>query len=45
MMKTTYPNYKKIALDIANRTISGHFHEGQYLYGRSTLAEMYNVSP
>jgi len=39
------PIYQKIAIDIANRIISGDFSIGDKLYGRSSLASQYNVSP
>ncbi|KAA5773548.1 GntR family transcriptional regulator, partial [Pseudomonas aeruginosa] len=32
-------------LDIANRIYDGEFKEGEKIYGRSTLAGEYNVSP
>lgn len=39
------PRYEKIALDIANSIYKGQYKEGERLYGRSTLAGTYNVSP
>ncbi len=39
------PRYEKIALDIANAIYKGQYEEGDKLYGRSTLAGTYNVSP
>lgn len=39
------PRYEKIALDIANAIYKGTYVEGERLYGRSTLAGTYNVSP
>jgi K+/H+ antiporter YhaU regulatory subunit KhtT len=39
------PRYQKIALDIANAIYKGQYIEGERLYGRSTLAGTYNVSP
>lgn len=39
------PIYQKIAIDIANRIVSGDFSIGDKLYGRSSLASQYNVSP
>lgn len=39
------PIYQQIAIDIANRIYSGEFPEGSKIYGRSTLAGEYNVSP
>jgi len=39
------PIYKKIAIDISNRILSGDFSVGDKLYGRSSLASEYNVSP
>lgn len=41
----TKPVYQKIAIDIANRIAAGDFSVGDKLYGRSTLAGHYNVSP
>lgn len=39
------PVYQKIAIDIANRIVAGDFSVGDKLYGRSSLASHYNVSP
>lgn len=39
------PVYQQIAIDIANRIYSGEFQEGSRIFGRSTLASEYNVSP
>ena len=39
------PRYEKIALDIANAIYKGQYEEGEKIYGRSTLAGTYNVSP
>lgn len=39
------PIYQQIAIDIANRIYSGEFDEGTRIFGRSTLAGEYNVSP
>jgi len=39
------PIYKKIAIDITSRILSGDFSVGDKLYGRSSLASEYNVSP
>ena len=39
------PVYQKIAIDIANRIVSGDLSIGDKLYGRSSLASQYNVSP
>ncbi len=41
----TKPVYQKIAIDIANRIVGGDFSIGDKLYGRSSLASHYNVSP
>lgn len=41
----TKPIYQKIAIDIANRIATGDFSVGDKLYGRSSLAGHYNVSP
>lgn len=37
--------YEQIALDIAARIVRREYKEGDKLYGRSTLAGKYNVSP
>lgn len=42
---TTMAKYEKIAFDIATKIIKREYMEGQKLYGRSTLAGRYNVSP
>ena len=42
---TLKPIYQKIAIDITNRIISGDLPIGEKLYGRSSLASQYNVSP
>lgn len=42
---TIKPVYQQIAIDIANQIVSGDFPIGTKLYGRSTLAGKYNVSP
>lgn len=34
-----------IAMDLAERIVSGEYHKGQKISGRSTLAGIYNVSP
>lgn len=34
-----------IAMDLAERIVSGEYHKGQKISGRSTLAGLYNVSP
>ncbi len=39
------PRYKQIALDIASRIANGEFKEGAKIFGRSSLAGEYNVSP
>lgn len=39
------PIYQQIAIDIANRIYNGEFTVGSRIYGRSTLASQYNVSP
>lgn len=39
------PRYMSIALDLAGRIVSGEFKEGHRVFGRSTLASEYNVSP
>jgi len=37
--------YVTIAADIADRIVRGEYREGQKIFGRSTLAGKYNVSP
>ncbi|MFZ5590416.1 MAG: TrkA C-terminal domain-containing protein [Bacillota bacterium] len=37
--------YVSIAMDIATRIMRGEYREGQKIFGRSTLAGKYNVSP
>lgn len=37
--------YVTIAADIADRIVRGEYQEGQKIFGRSTLAGKYNVSP
>lgn len=37
--------YINIAVDIATRIVRGEYREGQKIFGRSTLAGKYNVSP
>ncbi|AEG59901.1 winged helix-turn-helix domain-containing protein [Desulforamulus ruminis] len=37
--------YMNIAADIADRIVRGEYQEGQKIFGRSTLAGKYNVSP
>lgn len=39
------PMYMKIALDLAGRICSGEIKQGSKIYGRSTLASEYSVSP
>lgn len=39
------PMYKKIALDLATRISKKEFKEGSRIYGRSTMASEYHVSP
>jgi K+/H+ antiporter YhaU regulatory subunit KhtT len=39
------PVYQQIAIDIANRIVNGEFILGSKIYGRSTLAGQYGVSP
>lgn len=37
--------YVNIAVDISTRIVRGEYKEGQKIFGRSTLAGKYNVSP
>jgi len=39
------PRYATIAVDIATRVVRGEYREGQKVFGRSTLAGKYSVSP
>ncbi|WP_244835034.1 TrkA C-terminal domain-containing protein [Clostridium sp. BJN0001] len=41
----TKPRYEKIAIDIANKIVAGELSVGDKVYGRSSLASHYNVSP
>lgn len=43
--QTQHPRYIRIAIDIANRIISGDLKENEKIKGRSTIAGEYNVSP
>lgn len=43
--KVSEPIYKQIALDIAGRIYNEDLKVGDRIYGRSTLASNYNVSP
>lgn len=45
MKGTTTPVYRNIALDIANKIVSGEMRVKERISGRSTLAGVYNVSP
>ena len=37
--------YSQIALDLAHKIVKGELTIGERIYGRSTLASLYNVSP
>lgn len=37
--------YSQIALDLAHKIVKGELSIGERVYGRSTLASLYNVSP
>lgn len=43
--KIKVPRYKQIALDLASRIARGELKEGTKVFGRSSLAGEYNVSP
>ncbi len=43
--KIDNPRYMNIAIDLAGRICNGEFKEGTRIFGRSTLASEYNVSP
>jgi K+/H+ antiporter YhaU regulatory subunit KhtT len=43
--KIDNPRYMNIALDVAGRICNGEFKVGDKIFGRSTLASEYNVSP
>ncbi|MCI1856693.1 MAG: GntR family transcriptional regulator [Sporolactobacillus sp.] len=45
LLYTTKSVYQKIAIDIANRILNGDISIGDKLYGRSSLASLYQVSP
>lgn len=42
---TDIPRYEQIAVDLATKIAQHEYKEGTKLYGRSTLAGQYNVSP
>lgn len=42
---TDIPRYEQIAVDLAGKIAHHDYSEGTKLYGRSTLAGQYNVSP
>ncbi len=44
-LKIKVPRYKQIALDLASRIANGELKEGSKVFGRSSLAGEYNVSP
>ena len=43
--KTTFPVYRKIAINIAQDIVGGKYVEGQKLSGRTVLSSRYRVSP
>ncbi|AIM15267.1 MULTISPECIES: TrkA C-terminal domain-containing protein [Neobacillus] len=45
MQRAKIPTYERIAIDLANRIYNGDFKVGEKIYGRSTLASDYKVSP
>lgn len=42
---TVLPRYEEIAMDIAQRVVTGEHRRGDRLFGRSSLAGLYKVSP
>lgn len=42
---TVLPRYEEIAMDIASRVTTGEYRRGDRLFGRSSLAGLYKVSP
>ena len=42
---TDIPRYEQIAVDLATKIAQNEYKVGTKLYGRSTLAGQYNVSP
>ncbi|MEK6453448.1 TrkA C-terminal domain-containing protein [Caldifermentibacillus hisashii] len=44
-IRTQMPAYQRIALDIANRIYNDELKVGDKIFGRSTLASEYHVSP
>lgn len=42
---TVLPRYEEIAMDIAQRVVAGEYRRGDRLFGRSSLAGLYKVSP
>lgn len=43
--KIVMPIYQQIAIDIASKIASGKYKVGEKIYGRSSLASQYSVSP
>lgn len=42
---TVLPRYEEIAMDVAQRVVAGEYRRGDRLFGRSSLAGLYKVSP
>jgi K+/H+ antiporter YhaU regulatory subunit KhtT len=42
---TVLPRYEEIAMDVASRVVAGEYRRGDRLFGRSSLAGLYKVSP
>jgi K+/H+ antiporter YhaU regulatory subunit KhtT len=45
MQRAQIPTYERIAIDLASRIYDGKYKVGERIYGRSTLASEYHVSP
>ncbi len=44
-MNVSIPRYQQIALEIASKIVNEEYEIGQKIYGRSSVASQYNVSP
>lgn len=42
--KITSPKYQQIAIDIASKIVEKHYHIGEKIYARSSIASRYSVS-
>jgi K+/H+ antiporter YhaU regulatory subunit KhtT len=39
------PKYQQIAIEVASKIVNGDYAEGDCIFGRSSIASQYNVSP